>query len=246
MQVSAISTVVNQERVSPYVFRTYALPPDVRAKYLGGCRYHMWEAVRASAAAPTYFEEIRLGNYLHQVKQNTKLYFKDFKGMVFNCNFDLLQDGGILVNNPTSVAISEAKTIWKNVPLQCVVSLGTGLTLSSSTDKNLNDLLELGKEGASYLSWKGKFLKVLDSATDTESVHNTLNELLPHDIYFRFNPYLSEVVRLDEANADKLDQVQMETRAYLERNVEKVQFACKTLLREKGMSKKVVDWWYHA
>lgn len=91
----------------------------------------------------------------------------------------------------------------------------------------------------------GKFLKVLDSATDTESVHNTLSELLPPSIYFRFNPYLSDVVRLDEASSEKLDRVQSETRAYLERNVEKVQFACKTLQKEKGFSKKISDWWYH-
>ncbi|ODN03615.1 Calcium-independent phospholipase A2-gamma [Orchesella cincta] len=220
-RVSAISTVVNQERVSPYVFRTYAFPPTVKEKYFGGCRYHMWESVRASAAAPTYFEEFKLGNYLHQ-------------------------DGGIIVNNPTAVAIGEARTLWKDSPIQCVVSLGTGLSLSSRTDRKLNEFIEQGEGGASYLSWKGKFLKVLDSATDTESVHNTLNELLPNDIYFRFNPYLSEVVRLDETKPEIIAKVQSETREYLERNVEKVQFVCKTLLKEKGLSKKVVDWWYKA
>jgi len=180
----------------------------------------MWEAVRASAAAPTYFEEIRLGNYLHQ-------------------------DGGVLCNNPASVAISEAKTIWPDQPLQCVVSLGTGLTMSNRTDKHLNDLIEHRKDGLDYLSWKGKFLKILDSATDTESVHNTLNELIPHSIYFRFNPYLAEVVGLDEANPEKLTRVQAETRAYLERNWEKVEFACKTLLLTKGVPKKLMDWWYY-
>ncbi len=85
----------------------------------------------------------------------------------------------------------------------------------------------------------------MDSATDTESAHNTLNELLSPDIYFRFNPYLSEVVRLDETNPDVLDRVQMETREYLERNIEKVQYVAKTLLKEKGITRKVVDWWYH-
>jgi len=147
-----------------------------------------------------------------------------------------------LLNNPASVAISEARTIWKNAPLQCVVSLGTGLTLSSRTDKNLEDLMS-ADGGIRSLSWKGKFLKVLDSATDTESVHNTLNELLPHDIYFRLNPYLSDVVRLDEASNDKLEQVQTETRDYLHRNHEKVNFLCKSLLRQKGLTKKLSDWW---
>lgn len=56
--------------MAPYVFRTYALPPTVPTRYFGGCRYNIWEAVRASAAAPTYFEEFKLGNYLHQVSCN--------------------------------------------------------------------------------------------------------------------------------------------------------------------------------
>ena len=86
---------------------------------------------------------------------------------------------------------------------------------------------------------------MLDSATDTEAMHNTLNELLPTSIYFRLNPYLSEVVRLDEVDNEKILRVQQETSEYLERNVEKVRFACKTLLREKGMSKRVSDWWYY-
>lgn len=143
------------------------------------------------------------------------------------------------------MAIGEAKTLWRDVPIQCVVSLGTGLSLASNADKNLGEFIEQGEKGERYLTWKGKFLKVLDSATDTESVHNTLNELLSPDIYFRFNPYLSEVVRLDETNPEILDRVQMETRDYLERNIEKVQYVAKTLLKEKGITRKVVDWWYH-
>lgn len=35
--------------------------------YCGTHSAKVWEAVRASSAAPTYFEEFKLGDYLHQV-----------------------------------------------------------------------------------------------------------------------------------------------------------------------------------
>lgn len=158
-----------------------------------------------------------------------------------------MQDGGIIVNNPTAVAIGEAKTLWADTPIQCVVSIGTGITLSSRTSSTAGtgqeDVFEKAESGEKYLSWKGKFLKVLDSATDTESVHNTLNELLEPDVYFRFNPYVKEVVRLDETDPAILERVQAETRKYLERNIMKVQYVAEVLSKQKGLSKKVADWW---
>jgi calcium-independent phospholipase A2-gamma len=217
-RVAAISAVVSQERIAPYVFRTYAFRPEVHARYKGGSEHMMWEAVRASAAAPTYFEEMRIGNCIHQ-------------------------DGGILVNNPSSVALSEARGIWSGVPLQCVVSLGTGMTLSSRLEPHVGSVTTPDSKVASSLSWKGKFLKVLDSATDTESIHYTLQELLPKEVYFRFNPYVSEVVSLDEASPEKLDIIQAETRDYLQRNYERITCVGEALTKQKGITKKVTDWW---
>lgn len=67
-QVAAVSTVVNRgPPVKAYVFRNYTLPVGVRSHYRGGCRHKLWEAIRASSAAPGYFQEFALGDDLHQV-----------------------------------------------------------------------------------------------------------------------------------------------------------------------------------
>lgn len=41
--------------------------PGVRSHYLGDCKHKMWQAIRASSAAPGYFQEFVLGKELHQV-----------------------------------------------------------------------------------------------------------------------------------------------------------------------------------
>lgn len=67
-----------------------------------------------------------------------------------------------MVNNPAAVAIHEAKQLWPNSPIQCVVSFGTGRVshnVTSTADE---------KKDAVASSWKDKFYKILDSATDTE------------------------------------------------------------------------------
>ncbi|XP_030324921.1 calcium-independent phospholipase A2-gamma [Calypte anna] len=205
-KVAAVSTIVNRGTpLKAFVFRNYNHLPSVKSHYIGGCQYKLWQAIRASSAAPGYFQEYVLGNDLHQ-------------------------DGGLLLNNPSALAVHECKCLWPNVPLQCLVSLGTGRYESE------------GKTNVTYTSLKAKLTNVINSATDTEEVHTMLDALLPPDTYFRFNPLMNEEIALDESRKEKLNQLQTDGIRYLERNEEKLRKAAKTLTQQKTAVQRLHDW----
>lgn len=228
-KVATVSAVVNQAITQPYVFRNYCLPYNFRSEYMGGIKHKVWEAVRASSSAPTYFEECKLGDLLHQ-------------------------DGGIMVNNPTAVAVHEARLLWPHCQIQCIVSCGTGRTDPMYKE---NQPLDTGVS-----SWKSKFMKILDGATDTErkfylilfclsdlkilflfeGVHSILSDLLPPDTYYRFNPYLTEMIEMSENRPEKLIQLESDALMYLHRNDDKFQSAAKKLLEPRGPIQRISDW----
>ncbi|KAM9698849.1 calcium-independent phospholipase A2-gamma isoform 2-T2 [Dama dama] len=205
-KVAAVSTIVNRG-ITPkaFVFRNYGHFPGINSHYLGGCQYKMWQAIRASSAAPGYFAEYALGNDLHQ-------------------------DGGLLLNNPSALAMHECKCLWPDVPLECIVSLGTGRYESDV------------RNNVTYTSLKTKLSNVINSATDTEEVHVMLDGLLPPDTYFRFNPVMCENIPLDESRNEKLNQLQLEGLKYIERNEEKMKKLAKILSQEKTTLQKINDW----
>uniref|UniRef100_A0A3P9AGR6 PNPLA domain-containing protein n=1 Tax=Esox lucius TaxID=8010 RepID=A0A3P9AGR6_ESOLU len=89
-KVSAVSAVVNWGN-SPkaFIFRNYNHIWD-----------QMWEAVRASSAAPGYFQEFPLHGDIHQ----------------YHC----------ILNGLCAPAVHESRLLWPNQPYKCVLSLGTG------------------------------------------------------------------------------------------------------------------------
>lgn len=212
-KLCAVSAVVNQSNLSAYIFRNYSLPWKVHSQYLGSSNHMVWEAARASAAAPTYFEEFKLGDFIHQ-------------------------DGGIIANNPTAIAIHEAKLLWPNHPIQCVVSFGTGRTIPYNNYKNKNQSIDPSVN----TTWKNKFLKIVDSATDTEGIHTILSDLLPENVYYRFNPYLTEMISMVEIDEKKLEQMKRDALMYLRRNEDKFHGAAKALSEPKSYFQKKLDW----
>lgn len=64
----------------------------------------IWQALRATSAAPTFFEEISFGTP----------------------NITYI-DGGLGYNSPCAEVDAQAKSIWKGRAIGCIVSIGTGL-----------------------------------------------------------------------------------------------------------------------
>ncbi|KAL9641833.1 hypothetical protein ABK040_011818 [Willaertia magna] len=98
-----------KEREEPvsYIFRTYPSPftyQNEPIRYKGtftGKNIPITQALRASSAAPIYFDRKKIGNS----------YFID---------------GGVTNNNPTEIAVHEMLNLWKGKKHFIVVSLGTG------------------------------------------------------------------------------------------------------------------------
>ncbi|CAK7221370.1 hypothetical protein SBRCBS47491_004506 [Sporothrix bragantina] len=87
-------------RAGPTLFRTYAVRDN--ASY--DCK--IWEAGRATSAAPTYFDPIYIGD-----PGEEEIYI----------------DGGLGYNNPVEQVLEEASRIFPGRNVDCVVSIGTGV-----------------------------------------------------------------------------------------------------------------------
>ncbi|CAI9087783.1 OLC1v1021952C1 [Oldenlandia corymbosa var. corymbosa] len=126
-KVFVVSTLVSVAPAQPFIFRNYQYPagtPEIssvvsenlatgglgaattgaqvgskRNAFLGSCKHHIWQAIRASSAAPYYLDDFSDGVYRWQ-------------------------DGAIVANNPTIFAIREAQLLWPDARIDSLVSLG--------------------------------------------------------------------------------------------------------------------------
>ncbi|XP_068656988.1 phospholipase A I-like [Aristolochia californica] len=124
-KVFVVSTLVSVMPAQPFVFRNYQYPAGTaetplgtqespaavggvgmamgrqRVAPIGSCKHSVWQAIRASSAAPYYLDD-------------------------YSDDVNRWQDGAILANNPTIFAIREAQLLWPDTRIDCLVSIGCG------------------------------------------------------------------------------------------------------------------------
>ena len=61
-----------------------------------------------------------------------------------SCCGDKFQDGAVTANNPSVIALQEARLLWPDHPLDVVVSLGVGQGLPARRERGLNTFMETG------------------------------------------------------------------------------------------------------
>ena len=83
------------------------------------CR--IWEACRATSAAPTYFDPIQIGRHSQK-----------------------FVDGGVLYNNPVQLLYHEASDIWP-ARRAVIVSVGTGSPPNKTFNGNIKNVIEAMK-----------------------------------------------------------------------------------------------------
>ncbi|VEU34533.1 unnamed protein product [Pseudo-nitzschia multistriata] len=137
--------------------------PDNGSRHPGSFRLLQKYALRASTAAPTVFKPVLMGGEMY-------------------C------DGGIVASNPSAIAIHEARTVFPGVPIELVVSIGTGGFKEQKSEPKIG--------------WDGIIGQIINSATDGEQIHHILEDVLgdgttaqgkssvSDTCYMRFNPVL--------------------------------------------------------
>jgi len=156
--------VTRAEISKPDVLRNYESFHPTAENY--SCR--IWEAASATAAAPMYF-----------------------KGVQFGETGERWCDGGLRRNNPINEALSELsrEPDWKDRPVGCVLSLGTGVAKSAHVSSHLAGVL---KDAVAIMTDSDDIARVF--ASSEKGV-----ELFRTNRYFRFSlPQGMQDLHLDE------------------------------------------------
>jgi len=165
---------------TPTLFRSYPVP-----RTAVNCQ--IWQAARATTAAPTFFKRIQIGRE--------------------NAEVDYI-DGALGCNNPVQQVLEEAQLTHQSGRVDCILSVGTGQpqTVGLPEPDHFQRLLPLGVV---------KMLKQL--ATNSERAAEEFEKRFRHapGVYFRLNA-VQGMQRITLEEWKKLGDVTAHTNHYLQ------------------------------
>ena len=120
-----------------------------------------FQAARATTAAPTYFSPLRLGS-------------------------KVLVDGGVIANNPSLFAYSQARTLWPECTDFTIISIGTAGYVHSMRLESTSGIL----------NWLDNIVPMYSTAQ--KRTVDCVLEKIPDVAYFRIEDQLSEKISMDD------------------------------------------------
>ena len=183
---------------------------------------HVWEAARASSAAPVYFHP-------------------------FNEKY---VDGGVMSNNPTLDAMSEifqqSKREGTDARLGLVFSIGTGVPPSVKLNdvgvavprlgNLMRDIANLGKTVSGLMNLVNQFISQSTQSSGQEVVKAESWCMSMNTPYVRLSPPLSKNFDLAESRKSAIVQFMFEAHTYILKKYAEIDTVAKTLL-SRGPSK---------
>jgi predicted acylesterase/phospholipase RssA len=168
----------------PRLFRTYEVPANPSYD----CT--IWEAARATSAAPTFFKRIRIGH------ENLEEEFID---------------GGMGCNNPVAQVLDEAESFGPTQPVACIVSIGTGHPDAIGLPK---------PDAFQRMLPTNLITALRNISTDCEKVAEQFEKRFKNapKFYFRFN-VAKGLEKVSLAEWMKQTEVVTHTKAYLQQQV---------------------------
>ncbi|KAJ7884782.1 FabD/lysophospholipase-like protein [Mycena olivaceomarginata] len=194
---------LNMDTKKPVLFRSYVSRKEVPIH----CT--VWEAARATSAAPTFFKRIDIGP-----EKRPEPFI----------------DGGVGQNNPTERVLAEARVVFPRRKIACVISVGTGqpdvidVPKPSFFEQNVIPL--------------GSIKAMVAMVTDCEETAQRMESLFERcpNTYFRFNVDRGlQAVKLGDW--DRLNEVSAHTRQYMCRNdvSRRLDEAVRAIREQKGV-----------
>jgi patatin-like phospholipase/acyl hydrolase len=165
--------------------------------------YPMWQAARATSAAPTYFPPLVLPNPEGGPDH-------------------ILVDGGVCVNDPALCGYAEARKAFPSDPDVLVVSVGTG----DKAHAIHRDACEWG-----LVQWARPILDVVfDGVADSVDYQlKLLCRMNDEPRYHRFQPVLDGSASMDDASAGHIDQLVAAADGLIDEEKEQLDAVCADL-----------------